>query len=249
MKNIMITSLQNERVKQFKKLHNKKERKKTNTFIVEGFHLVEETHNSNLVIKEIIIKNIIEVPDMLEVYPITRVSNAVFNHISQTQSPQGIAAIVKMTQPRGSLSDKVLMVDGIQDPGNLGTIIRTADAAGFASIILGDKTVDMFNDKAVRATQGSLFHVLVRYQNLQEAISKLQRDGYSIWASALRNANIYNQVEPPEKLALIVGNEGSGIQDHILDLADELIYIPIHGKAESLNVSIAAGVLMYYINS
>src|SRR5699024_6861772 len=186
MKNIMITSLQNERVKQFKKLHNKKERKKTNTFMVEGFHLVEEAHNSNWVIREIIIQDSIELPNMLEVYPITRVSHVVFNHISQTQSPQGSAAIVKMTQTPGSGSDKVLMVDGIQDPGNLGTIIRTADAAGFASIILGDKTVDMFNDKAVRATQGSLFHVMIRYQNLQDAIPTLQRDGYSIWASALR---------------------------------------------------------------
>lgn len=245
----MITSLQNEQVKQLRKLHKRKEREKSKTFLVEGFHLVEEAHYSDWEILEVIIKENIELPKSCETYPVTRVGEKVFNHIAQTNTPQGIAAKLKMKKNVKPLNDKVLLVDAVQEPGNLGTIIRTADAAGFSSIILGDNTVDVFNDKTIRATQGSLFHVSIEHKNLNEIIPELQKEDYFIWASALKNATIYNHINPSEKIALIVGNEGSGIQESLLNLADELVYIPIHGKAESLNVSVATGVLMYYINS
>lgn len=245
----MITSPQNEQVKQLRKLQKRKEREKSKTFLVEGFHLVEEAHYSDWEILEVIIKENIELPKSYETYPVTRVSEKAFNHIAQTKTPQGIAAKLRMKKNIKPLNEKVLLVDAVQEPGNLGTIIRTADAAGFSSVILGDKTVDVFNDKTIRATQGSLFHVTIEHKSLSEIIPELQNDGYFIWASALQNATIYNSIKPSEKMALIVGNEGSGIQESLLKLADELVYIPIHGKAESLNVSVAAGVLMYYINS
>src|SRR5699024_4549290 len=119
----------------------------------------------------------------------------------------------------------------------------------FSSIILGDNTVDVFNDKTIRATQGSLFHVSIEHKNLNEIIPELQKEDYCIWASALKNATIYNHINPSEKIAMTVGNGRYGIEESRLSLADELVYIPIHGKAESLNVSVATGVLMYYINS
>lgn len=244
----MITSLQNDHVKHWRKLHKRKERESSKSFIVEGFHLVEEACHSDWDVLEIIIQEHVDLPDFCHGYPVTRVSKQVFTYISQTRSPQGIAAKLKMKHAILSLNDKVLIVDAIQDPGNLGTIIRTADAAGFSSIILGDNTVDVYNDKVVRATQGSLFHVSMVYQNLNKAIPQLQEEGYTIWASTLKNAEVYHQIKPNKKTALIVGNEGAGIQDSLLDIVDTLVYIPIYGKAESLNVSVAAGVLMYYIN-
>lgn len=245
----MITSLQNESVKQLRKLHKRKERERSGTFLIEGFHLIEEAHYSGWEILDIFTLANIELPKIYESYPVTLLGDKVFNYVAQTTSPQGIVARVKMNEVALELSEKIILVDAIQEPGNLGTVIRTADAAGFSSVILGDNTVDPFNDKAIRATQGSLFHVSLEHQKLEKTIPLLQEKGYTVWGSALKNAEVYTQIKPSEKMALIVGNEGAGIQEPLLEIADSLVYIPIHGKAESLNVSVAAGVLMYYINS
>src|SRR5699024_4011325 len=153
----------NEQVKQLRKLHKRKEREKSKTFLVEGFHLVEEAHYSDWEFLGVIINKNIELPKSCETYPVTRVGEKVFNHITQTNTHQGIAAKLKMKKNVKTLNEKVLLVDAVQEPGNLGTIIRTADAAGFSSIILGDNTVDVFNDKTIRATQGSLFHVSIEH--------------------------------------------------------------------------------------
>jgi len=247
--NKLITSTQNEQVKKWRKLHKRKGREMSGHFMVEGFHLVEEACQSNWNVIEIILQENIELPSFCQKHPYSYVSEKVFAHISQTKSPQGIAAIVKMRQTESKSSSRVLLVDAIQDPGNLGTIIRTADAAGFHSIILGNGTVDVYNDKVIRSTQGSLFHVAISQGNLNNIIPNLQQDGFTVWASALEDAKIYNQVERQGKTALIVGNEGSGIDNSLIKKADIIVKIPIHGQAESLNVSIAAGILMYYINS
>ncbi|HLR52300.1 MAG TPA: RNA methyltransferase [Candidatus Avamphibacillus sp.] len=247
--NKLITSTQNEQVKKWRKLHKRKGREISGQFMVEGFHLVEEACQSDWEVIDIILQENMQLPSFCKKHPHTYVSEKVFAHISQTKSPQGIAAIVKMKQTDFKWSSKVLLVDAIQDPGNLGTIIRTADAAGFHSIILGNGTVDVYNDKVIRSTQGSLFHVTITQGDLKNIIPHLQLDGFTVWASDLENAKIYNQVERQEKTALIVGNEGSGIDNTLLKKANMIVKIPIHGQAESLNVSIAAGILMYYINS
>src|SRR5699024_7511376 len=137
----------------------------------------------------------------------------------------------------------------IQDPGNLGTIIRTADAAGFSNIILGRGTVDLYNDKVIRATQGSLFHIPIVQKDLTESIPRLKESGFSVLATTLQRAKNYRDIEPSEKTAIILGNEGSGVDETLINMADELVKIPIYGKAESLNVGIAAGILMYYIRN
>lgn len=245
----MITSIQNEQVKKWRRLHKRKGREKSNSFLVEGVHLVEEACRSGWEVLEIILQENIEAPQICEDIPHTYVSEKVFAHLSQTQTPQGIAALVKMRPTERTVSANVLLIDAIQDPGNLGTIIRTADAAGFDTVILGDHTVDVYNDKTIRSTQGSLFHVSIMNRNLKQVIPKLQEDGYTVWASALENAEVYNEVSPTNKTALIVGNEGAGIDESLLELADTIVKIPIHGQAESLNVSVAAGILMYYIKS
>ncbi|SHG34617.1 TrmH family RNA methyltransferase [Ornithinibacillus halophilus] len=243
----MITSVKNEKVKSWKKLQKRKERTEQGLFLIEGYHLVEEAWKSKWEIQEIIVQENSDVPHWAKGFSLEYVSDNVFQYISQTQTPQGIAATVKMKQQTTINGNQVLLIDAIQDPGNLGTIIRTADAAGFGAIILGNGTVDMYNDKVIRSTQGSLFHLPIFQANLEEKIPALQQDGFSIWASALANSKDYHTMDVPEKVALVVGNEGAGIQEQLLKLADSIVKIPIYGKAESLNVSIAAGILMYHL--
>jgi len=242
----MITSVKNDKVKSWKKLQKRKERLTTGTFLIEGFHLLEEAYKSGWKINEIIVLESTSIPDWCKEFPFVEVSENVFRFIAQTKSPQGVAAVVEMKHTKVKKGTHFLLVDAIQDPGNLGTIIRTADAAGFDGVILGDGTVDLYNDKVIRATQGSLFHLPILQRNLVDEINELKQQGFTIWATALNNAKKYNQVSVHEKTAIIVGNEGAGVQEEMLNLADELVTIPIYGRAESLNVSIAAGILMYY---
>src|SRR5690625_4602904 len=243
----MITSTQNSQVKRWKKLQTRKERVKTGLFLIEGFHLIEEAKQSNWEIKEFIFREDVDIPTWCEDQFIHIVSEAVFQHIAQTNTPQGVIAVLRMKGWAKFTGNHVILIDRIQDPGNLGTIIRTADAAGFSAVILGKGTVDLFNDKVIRATQGSLFHIPILQADLLGEITELKQAGFSIWATALQDSKKYTEIEVPEKVALILGNEGSGIDVDILHAADSIVNIPIYGKAESLNVSIAAGILMYYL--
>ncbi len=243
----MITSTQNSQVKDWRKLHTKKYRVKTNSFLIEGYHLIEEALKSGWVIEVIIVQDGIELPDWLAQQRYQLVDQHVFAAISQTEAPQGIAAVVRIKDSAEALGNHLLLIDQVQDPGNLGTMIRTADAAGFSQVVLGKGTVDLYNDKVVRASQGSIFHIPIIQADLLELIPALQSQTYTVLASALENAVAYDRIEQLEKVALVMGNEGSGIAPEILQLADKCIKIPIYGHAESLNVSIAAGILMYQL--
>lgn len=243
----MITSIQNTKVKQWKKLHMRKERSKTNRFLVEGFHLIEEAFKSDWAIEQLIIRDDINIPNLYGGLKVEVVSESVFKHISQTETPQGISAVIVKKENASSRGEKILMLDRVQNPGNLGTMIRTADAAGFDSVILGRGTVDVYNDKVIRATQGSLFHLDIKEGNLREEISLLLDEGYEVFATALENAVNYKEITPSSKFALILGNEGTGIDEDILGSANYIVTIPIYGRAESLNVSVAAGILMYHL--
>ncbi|SET43942.1 RNA methyltransferase, TrmH family [Oceanobacillus limi] len=243
----MITSIQNDKVKNWKKLQKRKERRKSGTFLVEGFHLVEEARKSEWQLQEIIVQEGIEIPSWCRSLAITEVGENVFQYISETRTPQGIAAIVSIKQPSEIMGNYILLIDAIQDPGNLGTIIRTADAAGFDAVVLGDGTVDLFNDKVIRSTQGSIFHIPITQEPLESRIKSLQKENFSIWATALTDAKPFHRIEKQEKVGLIVGNEGAGIHENILEMANTIVNIPIYGKAESLNVSVAAGILMYHV--
>ncbi|WP_390357095.1 TrmH family RNA methyltransferase [Virgibacillus halophilus] len=244
-----IISVQNAKVKQWRKLHHKKGRVKSNMFLMEGYHLVEEALKSDWKVHELIIsEDIVQLPEWIKGENIYQLRSHVFEHICQTENPQGIAAVLETKWMKPVYGARnLLLLDRIQDPGNLGTIIRTADACGFDGIILGSGTVDVFNDKVIRSTQGSIFHIAIEQADLSEKMKELQKDGYSIWATALRNSQDYQQIKPTEKIALLLGNEGSGVQDTLLRSADEIARIPIYGKAESLNVSVAAGILMYHV--
>ncbi|WP_217586920.1 TrmH family RNA methyltransferase [Lentibacillus saliphilus] len=243
----MITSKKNEHIKQWKKLQTKKGREQLQAFWIEGFHLVEEAITSEWPVKHIVIGEHIQVPTVCADYPLTVVSDHVFDYLTTTKQPQRIGAIIEFKEPSQVTGHHILLIDAVQDPGNLGTMIRTADAAGFDGVIVGNGSADVYNDKVIRSTQGSLFHIPVIQADLHDQVNALQADGFAVWAAALEHAHTYTTVQPEEKVALIVGNEGAGISEDLIKQADQIVSIPIRGRAESLNVSIAAAILMYYI--
>lgn len=244
-----IESVKNPQVKQWKKLLTKKEREKTGLFIIEGFHLVEEALKSGIHIVDIILDETKELPSNWDVnnIPVTLVTGEVMKAISDTETPQGIAAVCKQLTYEQLDWGKVniLMIDAVQDPGNVGTMIRTADAAGIGAVILGEGSVDAYNPKVIRATQGSLFHLPVIKGSLRECIEKLQE--HHVYGTSLENATDYKQVKPKQPFVLLVGNEGSGVNRELLQMTTENLYIPIYGKVESLNVAVATGILLYYL--
>ncbi|MCP8967402.1 TrmH family RNA methyltransferase [Ectobacillus ponti] len=244
-----IDSPQNARAKQWKKLLTKKERDKSGLFLVEGFHLVEEALKAD-VVRELIISESVEVPHgwdtrNAELY---LVSEALAKGLSDTEAPQGIFAVCGKPEADILVQDgRFLLLDGVQDPGNLGTMIRTADAAGLTAVILGEGTVDLYNSKVLRSTQGSLFHLPVIKGRLEDWVHKLRDNGVAVYGTALEGAVPFTEAPAGGSFALIMGNEGSGVRPELLGECDRSLYIPIHGAAESLNVAVAAGILTYYL--
>lgn len=248
----MITSRQNDQVKAWIKLNRKKEREKTGLFIVEGFHLVEEAIKSKLTIKELIIAEKIEnnLPSYVNNYQHTIVADEISEDIADTETTQGIFAIVQMPSKKEMTHSKVLLLDEVQDPGNVGTMIRSADAAGFTQVICGKGTVDPYNPKVLRSGQGSHFHLDIQLADLNEAILELQKQGITVYGTDLSKDSIdYKTESSQDKLAIMVGNEGNGVKKHLLELVDRTLHIPIKGLAESLNVAIAASILMFHLSN
>ncbi|WP_112181570.1 MULTISPECIES: RNA methyltransferase [Paraliobacillus] len=245
----MITSVKNETIKQWNKLKIKKHRELQQLFIIEGLHLVQEVLRSDWDVEALILQDGAKIPEEIEALSdkITYVTENVMQHLTDTKTPQGIAAIVQMKELKIVNNQKLLLLDAIQDPGNVGTMIRTADAAGFDAVVLGDGTVDLYNDKVIRASQGSLFHLPIARKNLLAYTKELKSQNVSIWGSTLEQASPIQEIAIPEQLALIVGNEGAGVDQNLLEVADQRVHIPIYGQAESLNVSVATGIMLYQI--
>lgn len=247
-----IASIQNPKVKEWAKLHSRKEREKKGRFLVEGVHLVEEALKSGNV-EYLLLEEGKEHPAGLigihENIHVINVSKAVMKKIADTETPQGIAAIVKMKKEIFIPQEPflVLLLDRIQDPGNLGTLIRTADAAGFHGVALGEGCVDPYNGKAIRASMGSLFHLPVYQVDGVHYLHELREKvpGVTIVGTSLKESKPYDQISYKGSTVVIIGNEGSGVSPELLSLTDHNVIIPIYGKAESLNAGIAGSILMY----
>ncbi|WP_323740388.1 TrmH family RNA methyltransferase [Filobacillus milosensis] len=245
----MIESKQNKQVKQWKKLHRKKYRDELNTFLVEGWHLVEEAIKSDWTIEKLIVHEDETVPNEWENHEFIYVSDEVFNELSQTETPQGIMALVQIKVEEKNDFQKVLLIDAVQDPGNVGTMIRTALAFDIDAVTLGKGSADLFHDKVIRATQGALFHIPVIRGNLDEWIDKCRTNDIKVFGTALdEQAKPLNEIQSPGTFAVIVGNEGSGVNPEFLSRADETVYIPIHRQSESLNVGIATSIVLYHFS-
>ena len=240
MKN--ITSVNNQYIKDLSLLKNKKNRILENKYIVEGYHLVEEAYKAG-VLKEVLTtdENItFDVPTIL-------VTDAIISKLSSTKEPQGIIGIVEMKKPLWQSYSKYLRLDDVSDPGNLGTIIRSSAALGIEAIIVSLDTVDEYNDKVLRATQGAIFKIPIFRMNLSDAISKLKDDDIKIIVTSLQNSSDLKTIKKPNKFGIILGNEAKGVHPEYLDLADEIVRIEMQNDVESLNVAMSAGIIIYYL--
>ncbi|MGO3732869.1 MAG: TrmH family RNA methyltransferase [Vagococcus sp.] len=249
-----IESIKNERIKDIKKLEKKKYRDSFNQYVIEGEHLVEEA----LAYQKHAIDTVIVTKEGLEKYPhlVSQfddnkglvVTEEILLHLSTLPTPQPIMAIVNKNQSTeiDRPTEHVLILDRVQDPGNVGTMIRTADAAGFKKVIIGQGCADVYSPKVVRSMQGSQCHLTIVETDLLEEISILKHQGYQLLGTELNEQAIsYKNVIPSEKMAIVMGNEGHGVSRDVLNETHSNVYIPIKGQAESLNVAIAAGILMF----
>ena len=243
-----ITSKDNELIKHIRKLKDKKYRDESNEYVVEGVKLVEEAVKENAKIKQIIVCE-----DTTRTYEIPThicisVSNKIFNIITQVTNPQGIMAIIEKNAQDAQIDysqDIIVVLDDVQDPGNLGTILRTVDSIGLNQIIVSKGTADAFNSKVVRSTMGAIFRIkIIEVENLAQAIKEMRKHHFKLMVTSLQTKNSIYDIDFNKKI-IVIGNEANGVSKEIQDMADEKAKIPMLGRTESLNASVAAGVVMY----
>lgn len=251
-----IISNQNSRVKAWAKLSSKKGRLENHTYLLDGWHLVEEAFKANAKFHAVMATSsqmALHLPEVPHGVPAFEISEEVAKHIAGTNTPQGIFAEISLPEktfdPAYVHDGAWLLLDQIQDPGNVGTLVRTADAAGFKGVVLGEGTADAFAPKVVRAMQGSQFHLEVLNGDLNQWVDALTNNGLPVYGSQLNEAaQSYRDIEPSTQFGLILGNEGQGMSDELAAKTTANLYIPIQGKAESLNVAIAGGILMFSLS-
>ncbi|HFU1091008.1 TPA: TrmH family RNA methyltransferase [Streptococcus suis] len=241
----IIRSKTNNLVKQIKKLQQKKYR--TSSYLIEGWHLLEEAGVAGATFEHILVLE--EYAERVAGLPnVSLVTPDIMRDLADSKSPQGVLA--QLALPRQdlptSLTGKFLVLEDVQDPGNVGTMIRTADAAGFDGIFLTDKSADIYNIKVLRSMQGSHFHLPIYRLPVEELVRYLQAQGLPILATTLSSQSVdYKDFQPGPSFAMVMGNEGQGISAYMEEVADQLVHISMPGQAESLNVAIAAGILMF----
>ena len=262
----MITSTSNQQMKQVSLLLKKaKERKNTKTFVVEGPRMVVEAPVERLKAVYVaeafednkenatLLKELKDKCDKAKaIYEV--VADNVFKSVSDTQTPQGIMAIVVM--PDYDLSEllsgdntHLLILESIQDPGNLGTMVRTGEGAGVTGVIMNKTTVDLFNPKTIRSTMGSIYRVpFYITKDLKQTVSDLKEQGICVYAAHLKGTMCYDEPDYKKPTAFMIGNEGNGLSDELSACADTYIKIPMEGQVESLNAAISATLLMYETN-
>ena len=235
-----ITSINNEYIKEISKLNEKKYRDKSNKYLIEGLHLVTEALKYDIIDTIIIREDFSYETNIKHII----VSNEVMKKLSDNPSIPKIMAVVNKKESTIK-GNKILLLDRLQDPGNLGTIIRSAVAFNFDTIILSNDTVDLYNSKVLRSTQGMLFNINILRQDLTNVINELKNNNYTIYGTKVDNGNDVKEIDKINKFALIIGNEGTGISDNILKQCDKYLYIKMNNNCESLNAGVAASILMY----
>lgn len=238
----MIESINNEKIKKYSKLLNKKYRDETGLYLVSTDHLVIEALK----------KDLVDCIFLLEGYEnkygnVTYLTKSVMRKLSNLTTLPNVVAVVKK-QESTQIKGNVILLDGLQDPGNVGTIIRSAVAFNIDTIVVGDNTVDIYNEKVLRASEGMLYNVNIVKQNLVDAIKYLKENNYTIIGTKVDEGKNIKDINT-KKYAFVVGNEGNGINKEILDLCDEYVYIRMNENAESLNVGVASSIIMYEINN
>lgn len=241
---MIITSSDNKKIKQLKKLKDRKYRDTEGLFLVEGDHLVSEAYNSELLL-ELILESSSELDFDVKT---TYVTSNVMKELTSLATPTTVIGVCEKRKPSFNLGNHILILDNIQDPGNLGTIIRSAVAFNIDTIILGEGTVDIYNPKVLRATQGLIFKINIIESNLLDIIPQLKRDNYMILGTSVINGIELKSFNKSNKFAIIMGNEGHGISKDIYNLCDNLLYIKMNSACESLNVATACSIILYQLD-
>ena len=254
-----ISSKDNDFVKHVKKLKDKKYRDLSKEFVVEGIKLVKEAIQEKANIKQIVICEDCENADVIPkdlTYEIAKyecvyVTSQVFSSITEVKNPQGILAIVEKNSFLSSdtkidySQNIIVALNDLQDPGNLGTILRTVDSVGLTQILVSKGTADCFNPKVVRSTMGAIFRIkIIECEDLKDVLKQAQNNQFKVMVTSLQTDNSIYDVEYNKKV-IVIGNEANGVKQDIQDLADEKVKIPMLGKTESLNASVATGIVLY----
>ena len=261
-----IMSKDNNLIKHIKRLKEKKYRDEYGEYVIEGIKLIKEAVQENADIKHIVVCDGCDNSEMIEShlkYEMARIDfiyvpENIFKMVSDVESPQGVLAVIGKPGKIGASVDKssidtdinlnediILALDDIQDPGNLGTILRTADSVGLKQILVSKGTADAFNPKVVRSTMGAIFRVkVIECEDLKQTLNFLQEKDYKVMCTSLKAKKDIYQVDYNKKV-IVIGNEANGVSKEILNLADEKVIIPMLGKTESLNASVATGVILY----
>lgn len=250
-----LSSNQNVQYKRWRKLHRRKGREKYGSLLAEGPHLLMEAMDAGWKVRACLVEEgreqlLTEIPGIRQgSFPVYRLPAPLFRSLMDTETPQGIAAELEIPRRREEVSfrekETLLLLDAVQDPGNLGTILRTAEAAGATAVWLGRGTVDPYNSKTVRAAMGSLFRMPIRQADLSRAIPDLRRQGFTVVGTHPRTKTLHFQLAYPSRTAFLLGNEGRGVDSALERLVDGMVCIPMPGGVESLNVSVTAAVLLY----
>ena len=242
-----ITSVTNLKIKNLLALRKKTERYNERKFLVEGLHLTVEAYKNNLLetvlsTDENLLKQFDNIKQIL-------VSDAVINKLSTTTTPQNIIGVVTMKEQAFFKSDKYIVLDDINDPGNFGTIIRTSLALGVKDIIVSQNTVDEYNEKTLRATQGAIFKANIIRMNLEDAYKKLKALNIKIITTSVDTNKELKDLKKPNNFAIVLGNEARGISDISKMYSDESIIIPLQNDIESLNVAVAFSIVLYNLTN
>mgnify|MGYP005777217699 CR=1 FL=1 len=237
---MLYSSIDNNKIKELKKLQTKKYRDKKNAFLVEGTHLVLEAYKTGY-LKELFLEENELLPlDVMTSY----MTNNVKNYLSVLDSPTNIIGVC--SKKEGTIKgNRIVYLDCIQDPGNLGTIIRSSVAFNIDTLVLSKDTVDLYNSKVIRASQGLIFHLNIVISDINEFGPSLKDEGYKIYGTRVTHGKDLKTIEKSDKFVIIMGNEGNGISEVSSELCDEFIYIDMNSNCESLNVGVATSIILY----
>ncbi len=242
---MLITSVDNKKIKKYVSLKNSKSRKVEGLFLVEGMHMCYEANKNNLLVDLLVLEN----TDISFSYDgeITYVTSNVLKKVSNLSNPTNVIGVCKILNNNEIIGNHILLLDDIQDPGNIGTIIRSSKAFNIDTIILSTNSVDIYNDKVLRSTQGMIFNMNIIYGDLLEIIPSLRDNGYMILGTNVNNGVDVRSIKV-DKFALVMGNEGQGVKQEIQDMCDKNLYIKMNSNCESLNVGVATGILLYELD-
>ena len=253
---IIERSPTDELIKHIKKLKDKKERDSSNEYVIEGIKLIQEAIQENVNIKQIIVCDDCDKTEsipkdlMYEIakYDCIYVTKKIFKYISEVQEPQGILAIIDKNNSDSEIDytqDIIVALDDVQDPGNLGTILRTVDSIGLTQILVSKGTADSYNPKVVRSTMGAIFRIkIIESEDLEKTLREIKKHKFKVVVTSLQTENSIYEINYNKKV-IVIGNEAKGVEKNIQELADEKIKIPMLGKTESLNASVATGIVLY----